>query len=233
MLIPAWARTGLSSQCEVCRQWSGSALCPDCEARFAPALPRCARCGLRTGVALAACGACLPDPPPFQRAVCAADYAYPWNALITAFKFNARPELARMLARLVTARLRALAAPLPALVVPVPSSPRRLAERGYNPAWELARHIASSLRLAADATVLQRPLENPPQASLDRASRQRNLAGSFMVDPRQRPRLQGLPVALVDDVMTTGATAREASSALLRAGASSVDLWVLARTPSA
>jgi predicted amidophosphoribosyltransferase len=79
--------------------------------------------------------------------------------------------------------------------------------------------------------VLLQPLETAHQAALPRPERQRNLRTAFMVSPQQRPSLQGLRVALVDDVMTTGATAREATAALLRAGAAAVEVWVLARTP--
>lgn len=225
------ALSALPQQCEVCRQWSDSALCPDCVARYAAARPRCACCGLALGVAAPRCGECLRDPPPFEHTVCVADYAFPWDALIGAFKFRGRAELAGLLAARLAAAVQAAALPAPALVLPVPLSPRRLAERGYNQAWELARRTAAALRLPADATLLQRPLETAHQAELGRADRQRNLRTAFMADPRRRAVLQGARVALVDDVMTTGATAREAGTVLLRAGARSVDLWVLARTP--
>lgn len=223
----------LPRQCEVCRQWSGQALCPDCVARYAAPRPRCARCGIGLGLAAAACGDCLRDPPPFARTVCVADYGFPWDALIGAFKFEGRPELSGPLADRLVAALQATSAPLPDLVLPVPLSPRRLAQRGYNQAWEVARRVAARLPCAAEASLLQRPLEAAHQAELGRAERQSNLRGAFMVDPRRRSLLQGRAVALVDDVMTTGATAREAATALLRAGAARVDLWVLARTPQA
>jgi ComF family protein len=120
---------------------------------------------------------------------------------------------------------------LPDTVVPVPMSARRLAERGYNQAWELARHVAAALSLPATASLLLRPVDAAHQIELGRAERRRNLRCAFMVDPLQRALLQGCRVALVDDVMTTGATAHAAADALLRAGAAAVDVWVLARTP--
>ena len=231
MLLADLARRHLQGQCEVCRQWTPGALCADCIARHAAPVPRCARCGLRTGLATPACGACLRNPPPFLDTVCVADYGHPWDALIGAFKFHHRPELAVALAdRLVTA-VRAAARPAPDMVLPVPLSPGRLAERGYNQAWELARHTARALQLPADATLLQRPVDTAHQAELNRAERQRNLEAAFMVDPRRRAEVAGRRVALVDDVMTTGATLREASATLLRAGAAAVRLWVVARTP--
>lgn len=224
--------TSITGRCEVCRQWGRGALCADCVARYAAPHARCARCGLRLGLPSPACGACLRDPPPVQRTVCVADYDHPWDALIAAFKFHARPELAGALSARLVQAVRDAGAPPPEQVLPVPLSPRRLAERGYNQAWELARRAAVALGLPADATLLQRPVEHEAhQAELTRAERLRNLQGAFMVDPRRRDALDGRHVALVDDVMTTGATLHQAAKALQRAGAASVQAWVLARTP--
>ncbi|MBL8305509.1 MAG: ComF family protein [Rubrivivax sp.] len=231
MLLADLARRRLLGQCEVCRQWTLGALCAGCIARHASPVPRCARCGLRAGLPVPACGACLREPPPFERTVCVADYGHPWDLLIGAFKFQQRPELAVPLAERLLAAVREAAVPAPELVLPIPLSPGRLAERGYNQAWELARRVAAGLQLRADATLLQRPVDTAHQAGLNRAERQRNLAAAFMVDPRRRAEVAGRRIALVDDVMTTGATLREASATLLRGGAAAVQLWVLARTP--
>ena len=171
------------------------------------------------------------QPPPFAQTVCAADYAFPWDNLIGAFKFQGRTELATVFAARMVAAWRHAQGPLPQLLLPIPLAPARLAERGYNQAWELARRAGRAVGVAACADLLLRPLDTAQQADLNRAERQRNLRSAFMVEPRQRQRLQGLHVALVDDVMTTGATAREAAAVLLRSGAATVDVWVLARTP--
>lgn len=215
----------LPGQCEVCRRWGRARLCRDCETRHAPPALRCPRCALRIGAAAPACGECLRDPPPFEHTVCVADYAFPWDGLIADFKFHGRPELAVLLA----AQLRGAGhdAPAPDLVLPVPLAAGRLAERGYNQAWELARRLGPPAR----ADVLLRPLETAHQAELDRAERQANLRAAFMVDPRRREAIAGRRVALVDDVFTTGATARAAARALRQAGAAAVDVWVIARTP--
>lgn len=236
---PAWmARVvaRLPGPCEVCRRWGPGALCGDCCRRFAPPVPRCQRCGLRTGTSLPACGECLRRPPPFEATAVAYDYAFPWDGLIGRFKFGAQPQLGRALATPLAAAIRAQRAageaPWPELVVPVPLAGPRLAERGYNQAWELARHLARNLGLPATADALVRTHDTAHQAGLDRRQRECNLRAAFMVAPRARAKLAGRVVALVDDVMTTGATAREAAAALRRAGASSVTLWVLARTPA-
>jgi ComF family protein len=175
------------------------------------------------------CGACLREPPPFETAHCVADYAFPWDRLIADCKFHGRAELAALFAhRLVDA---VAGAARPALIVPVPLTPARLAERGYNQAWEVARRLARRLDIAARADVLLRVHGTAHQAELTRAQRLENPRGAFMVAPHRRALLAGRRVALVDDVLTTGATAREATHALLRAGAAAVDVWVVARTP--
>ncbi|RVU47703.1 ComF family protein [Rubrivivax rivuli] len=229
------ARLTLPQQCEVCRRWADSGICAECLCRFAAPRPRCTTCGLVTGLALPRCGACLREPPPFECTVCVADYAYPWDRLITAFKFHGRAELAMPLAELLAAAVRRSVAqaprPWPDTVLPVPLAPARLRERGYNQAWELARHVARTLALPSDAALLQRPLDTAHQSALTRSERQRNLRTAFMADPQRRNALQGRRVALVDDVMTTGATVRESAAVLRRAGAAAVEVWVLARTP--
>jgi ComF family protein len=183
------------------------------------------------GLAAPACGACLRNPPPFEHTVCAVDYGFPWDHLIAQFKFHGHTALAAPLAQQMLRAVQASPTPLPQWVLPVPLAPQRLAERGYNQAWELARRLASALHLPAQPAWLLRPLDTAHQADLNRAERQRNLRGAFMVAPAYRQALQGLRVALVDDVMTTGATLNEAAQALLRGGVAAVDVWVLARTP--
>lgn len=180
----------------------------------------------------ATCGQCLRAPPAWSRAVAAVDYAFPWDRLIVDFKFHGRLELARPLAeRLRQAVQDAGAEREVDLLLPVPLAPARLAERGFNQAWELARRLGAALRLPAQADALQRPLAGAHQADLPRAERALNLRGAFLVEPRWRSLLRGRRIALVDDVLTTGATAREAATALLRAGTGAVQVWTVARTP--
>ena len=231
-LVARWRSSlRLPSQCEVCRGWGTGRVCDDCVSRFAQPVPRCACCGLRLGLPTAACGACLRDPPPFSRTLCGVDYAFPWQGLITQFKFHGQAELAGALANLTLQALRAAPAPAAEMLVPVPLAPRRLGQRGYNQAWELARRLALARGVPAQADALVRAVDTAQQLELGRTARQRNLRAAFMVYPRRRALLKGLRVALVDDVMTTGATVREAAAALLRGGVASVEVWVVARTP--
>ena len=122
---------------------------------------------------------------------------------------------------------RVLASVKRGLLVPMPITRSRLRERGFNQAAEIARVASRSLRIPCAVRALERTRDAPPQSRLGRRPRLANLRGAF----RCRARLHGRHVALVDDVITTGATAHAASQALRRAGAAHVDVWVIARTP--
>ncbi|MBX3607907.1 MAG: ComF family protein [Piscinibacter sp.] len=217
--------------CIVCRSWGRGRLCADCIARFAPHRPRCARCAIQLPGGAAVCGECLRDPPPFERSVAALDYAAPWSGLIAQFKFHAAVELASAFVPLLADAVRRSEAPRPTLLVPAPLAPARLRERGFNQAWELARRLGRRLGIAADPSLLLRVRDTPHQLALPLAQRAANVQDAFAVEPRRRGLLHGGEVALVDDVLTTGATAASMSRALLQAGAARVQVWVLARTP--
>jgi len=176
------------------------------------------------------CGSCLHTPPRFERAIAALDYAFPWDRAIAEFKFRGRLEWAAPLAQLLADVARPHAAEVE-LVTAVPLSAQRLRERGYNQAWEIARRLARSIGRPARHDLLTRWRDTPHQVQLDRRQRDANLRGAFMPgEPAARNAVRGRCVALVDDVLTTGTTAEEATRALLEAGARSVQLWVLART---
>jgi ComF family protein len=216
--------------CPVCQDWGDGQLCAPCVHRFAAVVPRCHRCALALPAGQALCGECLREPPPFAHCVCLADSAFPWDRLITRFKFHQSPELALLLADTLAAAARQQHAPLPQAFVPVPLSDLRLAERGYDQAWALARRLGHALGVPAEARLLQRRFDARHQVQLSRRERLANLRGAFAVPSAKLARVQGRHLALVDDVMTTGATAQEAARTLLQAGAARVDLWIVART---
>lgn len=225
-------RGPVSGRCEVCRAWTADRLCGDCRRPLAAPASRCQRCGLRVPAGMAACTDCRREPPPYACCVCGADYGFPWDRLIGRFKYDQAPELAALLATALATAAEQAAAPLPQAFVALPLSPSRLRERGYDQAWELARRLGKHFGLSALARALVRRFDMRPQAELTRTQRLRNLQGAFDVPASKRPAVQGRHLALVDDVMTTGATAQEAARALLAAGAARVDLWVVARTPA-
>ena len=230
--MPSFATvTSVPSQCAVCRSWAGQRVCADCLQRFAAPRPRCQGCAIGVADGVVRCGACLKQPPPFDAAVAAVDYAYPWDGLVQRFKFHAGLDLAGAFAGLLRDALGRIGLPAPDLLVPVPLSAARLRERGFNQAWEIGRRVARRIGCAADAHLVLRPKDTAHQVALPPAERAANVRGAFALEPRRRAEVQARTVAVVDDVMTTGATAAELASVLKRAGARSVQVWVVARTP--
>ena len=187
---------------------------------------RCERCGLRAHAPVQACAACLRMPPAFDRSLVLADYAPPLDRLIQALKFRGELALAGALGSRMAPLLAPLAHEVDALV-PVPLAAGRIAGRGFNQSAAIARRIAGVLRLRVRAELLTRERETPAQSGLALAGRLANLDGAF----RASPAAAGLRVALVDDVMTSGATVQAAALALKAAGAARVVNLVAARTP--
>ena len=224
-------RLALPTLCAVCHGWSARRVCGECLQRFASAVPRCLRCAIQVPEGVTQCGECVVHPPPFERSVTAVDYAYPWDALITRFKFHGALDLAPALAQSLADAVARSPAPHRPLLVPVPLSNARLRERGYNQAWELARRLARLLQCPTDARLLLRVRDTPHQIAFPPEQRAGNVRAAFAVEPRRAAGLRGRTVALVDDVMTTGATAAEAARVLLQAGAAQVHIWSVARTP--
>jgi ComF family protein len=221
----------LPTPCAVCRGWSRQRLCTDCLQRHATQRTRCVGCALPLPEGVAHCGACIAAPLPLAHTIAAVDYAFPWSGLVTAFKFHAALDLADALSRVLADAVQATAAAPPDAVLPLPLGRQRLAERGMNQAWELARRVARHLGLRAEAGALERRVETPHLADLPRDERAKAIRGAFALAPGASTVVTGRHIALVDDVMTTGATAGEAARTLLAGGAASVRLWVLARTP--
>jgi ComF family protein len=196
--------------------------CLDCATAVDPVPPGCARCG-HPGPD-AACGPCLVSPPAFDAVVAGGLFGGPLADAIHALKYGGRPALARPLGAWLAAR-----APLPegAVVVSVPLSRARRISRGYDQAALLADAVcrAAGARGRRLAGALRRVRETAPQVGLGREERRRNVAGAFEASGV----VAGRDVVLVDDVVTTGATADAAARALRQAGARSVRVLALAR----
>ncbi|WP_245253674.1 ComF family protein [Paraburkholderia sp. LEh10] len=215
---------------------SHKTLCGFCdEAWWNEARLRCTVCAVplsgfrRASVMRYRCGDCISAPPAFDATVALADYRAPLDALAVGLKFRARLALAHEFARrLASSAMDALdERDCPDVVAPVPLSARRLVERGYNQAWEIARPCAKALGIRSDATLVRRVIDTAPQSKLDLAARRQNVGRAFEV---ARP-VRGLHVAIVDDVMTTGATLDALARTLKAAGARRVTNLVALRTP--
>lgn len=212
----------LPNTCLLCGIRSEQTLCADCNADL-PLLaePACPRCAAPLGFAASACGACLSHPPAFDATQATLRYAFPVDRLVQSLKFNHRLAIADFFA----ARMLAGLIPAGNVLVPVPLSRRRLAERGFNQALEIARPLARATGMTLDPASLMRVRETPPQSRLPWHARQRNVRHAFAC----REDYSGRSVVVIDDVMTTGATLDAVARKLKDHGAASVTNWVAVR----
>ena len=201
-------------------------LCDACAGDLARNRVPCPRCALPLQVPAPLCGECLRREPPFAAAWAPFVYAAPLDQLLTRLKFGRDLAAGRVLAELWIDALRESPPALPQALIPVPLHERRLRERGYNQALELSRPLAQALAIPLRTEALVRQRATAAQSELDAGARARNLRGAFVVTAEPPGH-----VAVVDDVMTTGATLRECARTLLRAGAERVDAWAIARAP--
>lgn len=171
------------------------------------------------------CGDCLQDPPAYDDVVTAFDYRFPIDRLVRRFKFSSDLATGTYLGDALAKSVAGLARP--DVIVASPASAARLRERGFNPALLLARRVGAAHGIEVATRAMAKVRHTPAQSGLDRAARRRNLRGAFVV----RGRLDGMHVAVVDDVMTTGATLSALAGLLKAAGADRVSGWVVARTP--
>jgi ComF family protein len=217
----------LAPRCLVCGQAGaeGQDLCAACAIALPWNRSACPRCALPTPHG-DSCGECLQSPPPVATTLAAFVYGFPLDRLVPRFKFHQDLAAGRLLAELMAQGLATAARP--DAIIPVPLHATRLRARGYDQALELARPIGRMLEVPVLADALLRRRATAPQSELDAVARRRNLRGAFAVHAGT---MVPAHVALVDDVMTTGATLHAAAKALLRTGVKRVDAWVCARAP--
>lgn len=218
-----------AQSCVLCGAGAGVRhVCAACVAALPRLSPlRCPVCDAPAAAALA-CPSCRKHPPHYARLLAAWPYAFPLDALVRQCKYRHDLRLIAALGELMLTGLHDRLGPdtLPDLIVPLPLAASRLATRGFNQSRELAQRVARGLGCRLDEQLI-RIRDTPPQAGLKLAARRRNVAGAFAANAR----LDGLCVAIVDDVATSGATLSAAARALRQAGAARVEGWVLARTP--
>lgn len=217
----------LPARCLVCRERgaNGRDLCTKCTQALPFNTSACEHCALPLEE-IGTCGACLRSPPPLAVAHAAFLYGFPVDRLIPRLKFHRDLAAGRLLADLMIAAKPGAGRDLPMAFVPVPLHPRRLRERGYDQALELARPLAAHFSRPLLTAALVRVRETTAQSQLDAERRQANLRNAFVVSGPVPEH-----VMLIDDVMTTGATLHAAARALHRAGVRRVDAWVCARVP--
>lgn len=229
----------LPGLCVLCKAPSRRTLdlCQPCEAGLPWITSGCTICALPLEPSLAAhpmtaCGQCLTAPPLFDSCRAAFAYQEPITGMIRRFKhyhsFRDGWILGELLGRHLRQQLRG--GNRPDLIVPVPAHWRRRWQRGYNQTELLARHVSQRLNIPMQRRLLRVNRHHPSQQGLGRAERRANLRDSFRVD--EKAALDGLHIALLDDVVTTGATADELAQRLKYRGAMEVEVWSLARTPN-
>ncbi|HEX4895974.1 MAG TPA: ComF family protein [Solimonas sp.] len=219
LLVPA--------RCQFCdTPCATGSLCPACRDSLPWNTQACPRCARPQGHA-DTCAGCVERPPAFDLAFAALRWESPVREAIHQLKYEARLHQASAFGRLLGEAVLERGLPLPALLLPVPLHAGRLRRRGYNQALELARSVATITGQAICAGAARRIRATPDQIGMSAARRRRNLRGAFVAADR----LRGQRVALLDDVMTTGATLGALAQACRRAGAIEVQAWALARVP--
>lgn len=176
------------------------------------------------------CGGCLTDPPPFDRALIPWRYQFPVDSMIHRYKYLGQHRFARPLIQDLGHRLTDVLAADdqagPQALIPAPMHRHRRRERGFNQAQDIAEHLGQHLCLPVHGGLVHRGRQVRAQRDLKREQRLENLKGVFEVHGRVPER-----IAIVDDVVTTGATVRALASLLRQAGARHIEVWALARTP--
>jgi len=216
----------LAPHCLVCGEpgHDGLDLCADCRAALPWSHDACRQCGLPLSGPASRCGQCVFAPPPVTLTQAALHYAFPVDRLLPRFKFHGDLAAGALLATLMQWALDP--AEFPQLLIPVPLHPTRLRQRGYDQALELATALSRECGLPLCRDRLVRLRATDAQSELGASARQGNVRGAFGLRA-------GVPlpahVALVDDVMTTGATVGECARTLLAGGVQRVDVWAVAR----
>jgi len=216
-------RSLLRQDCVLCGAVSGAAFfCEGCAGDLPGIGEPCPRCAGPSSSG-AVCGACLARPPHFDSTAAVWRYEFPVDRLVQALKYGRRLAVAAAFGEVLAARVleRRVDA-----VVPMPLGPRRLAERGFNQAMEIARPVARRLAARLEPQLVERVRDTVPQTDLPHDARAANVRGAFACAGA----VAGMTLAVVDDVMTTGASLEELARTLRTAGAVRVENWVVART---
>jgi len=217
----AITRTVLAPECLLCgARASDAMLCEECAVGLPQSPPSCPVCAMPSPAA-SVCGACLARPPAFDATLAVWPYAFPIDRLVQSLKYRGNLPVARLFGAALALQVVGRAVDV---VAPMPLARERLAGRGFNQAMEIARAtVARAVLITAE---IERVRDTASQTDLPYVERARNVRGAFACGRA----LHGLRVAVIDDVMTSGATLAELAVTLKRAGAAWVENWVIART---
>jgi ComF family protein len=211
--------------CFYCLAKTNQVWCIECEKDFIRETSRCSVCA-KNSVSSSVCGSCLYQAPYYSSTEVLFNYEYPTTELIKAFKYNKKPELAKVFAEQLSRIIRKKNVLLPQTIVPVPLHKKRQRDRGYNQSLEIAKEISKQLCVKLNPHLCNRTTNTDPQSSLPMKTRKKNVKGAFSLGYGQVPK----HIAIIDDVITTGSTINELAALLKKAGCQRIDVWAIAKT---
>jgi len=230
-----------ANQCFLCSARCKGLICQDCDSQLPGLNNSCKQCSLplaklqpaaseNSGETL--CGECLQSTPSFDRIICGFSYHFPIPFLLNAFKHHRHLRTGLFLSRQLCSKLQDEYKndPWPDFICPVPLNWQRRLSRGFNQADFIAKKVSKELKLPRQ-NIVRKPRKTHSQQNLNRKQRLKSLSGAFSIKLKKHQSLEGAHIAIVDDVVTTSATAEALAHLLKKHGAKRVDIWALARTP--
>jgi ComF family protein len=232
-----WAENALDillpRHCILCGRSSGPAnICTDCSLELPRIEHACIECSQPLSHPVdRICGRCQSRPAPWDFAIAALAYEFPVSQLVRRFKFARSLASGQLLAQELCKAVERQCTQWPDVIIPVPLHRSRLIARAFNQSELLAKHAGKSLQIRVDTRLLLRKRRTRAHSGLDANSRRSNIRGAFKVRALPLNQVPWSHVALVDDVMTTGATLAECTRTLKATGVKHVSVWVASRAP--
>lgn len=227
-----WRTIAAPAKCRFCAsslspEFSNIGACQLCIADLPWNSPCCSRCAEPLNVANALCARCQKKPPQFDQIVAPLKLITPVNQLVYGMKYHAQFSSVQFLAHILAGEIQARRQEKPDLLIPVPLYKRRLRKRGYNQSLLLAKKLSDALHIPLEADAVIRVKESKDLIGQTAAQRRKQLKGVFQA----RREFTGQNICVVDDVVTSTATANEMAKICKKAGATTVTVWACARTP--
>ncbi len=212
--------------CFICEQPAHQALdlCTACQQELPLKQTCCTICDIELTASNTICGRCLKSPPYYDKVFTLYLYQQSARYLVHALKFQSKHQCARIMGSLMAKKFKQHQLK-PDAVIAVPLHPKRLRQRGFNQAEEIARYIHQAANIPILNQQLKRTINTVNQSSLTAAERQKNIRGAFLFEPQSKADF----IAIIDDVVTTGSTANEIAKVLKKAGIKRVEIWAFAR----
>jgi ComF family protein len=214
------------SRCALCHalQAETPSLCSACLNDMPCIEKSCLICGMPLSIS-DTCGSCMVLPAVLNTTICAYRYAYPLDLLIKRYKYKQKLDLILPLVTVLSEKILANSEPLPEVIVPVPLHFNRLFKRGFNQSLEISKTLSRIINVPVDNNLIVRVRNTTPQFKLSSKQRKKNLRGAFRLMPGRTYQ----SVAIVDDIITSGATGDEIAQLFRHAGVRRIQLWALAR----